>query len=174
MLSKTRALLRISALTLSLVAASAGPSPAFERPEIHFDDRIWKVGYEVARENQIMVEFILENETIDHWTELVTTQFFKNLQQKTSLENYLASTKKSIQERCASLQWNVVRSTKSDVIYEWSVSGCAGVADQSEIARVIKGAEGIHVLHYAIRAPALPSKKRKEWLALLTQARLLT
>lgn len=164
---------RLLAACFTLLLASS-PVSAFERPEIRFDSRTWKVGHQASSKNQIMVEFVLDSETVENWTELVTTQLISGLDTKTTIADYIAGTKQSIENRCPSLKWNTIRTRETDAIYEWSVSSCKGVPDQSEIARVFKGVEGIHIVHYAVRKSAMSPLKREEWIGLLEKARLLS
>ncbi len=164
---------RVAPLVPAFLLIALATAWAFERPEIHFDKRTWKVGHQSSKGDQTMVEFVLENESVGNWSELVTTQLFAGLQEKMSVAEYVAAMHKSIGERCPKVKWNTIRSGDTDAVYEWSVSACSGVADQSEIARVFKGLEGIHIVHYAMRKPDMPAASRKEWLGLLERARLL-
>ena len=156
------------------VLFSAGAAAALERPEIHFDDQTWVVGNQATAGDILAVEFIPEGQTIDNWSEMVTSQLFSGFIKPGGVALLLDKTKNNLSQKCPAIRWKVVRQSESDAVYEWGVDACKGVDDQSEIARIIQGNEGIHVLHYAIKKSPIPSEKRVEWTRRLEETRLLS
>lgn len=142
-----------------------------ERLRFDFDTRRWMLGrydddgYDATR------RYVLENENLSQWSELVTVQAFRGRERVTVAE-WLDMARSMMTRQCPDLHWNVIRQDEGDVLYEWSISNCPDLDDQSEIARVVEGRAGIHVLHYAIQQVSMPPARREEWIKLLQQARL--
>ena len=157
-----------------ILAGGAANALALERPEIHFDDREWKVANQKHEGGNITVDFIPALETPKDWTERFTTQYYGGLQEKMTPEALAAKTRESLEKSCPSIKWESVKLTTYDVVYAWNVSGCADLPDLSEVARIIKGKEAIHALHYTFRKADMPAEKRKQWLKNLVDSRLLS
>ena len=157
-----------NAPTAEAVEAQAAAPPQkpvslsdLEKPLLVFDERKWKLGYQDAKQNQVIAEFVLENETVENWTELVTAQLFIGLR---SEPRYFAEyVKKKTKDTCPSTVWKTISEQPEDILYEWSVSGCKDIPDQSEIARTHLGRDGLHVIHYAIKLGEMPEDKRQVW-----------
>ncbi len=160
-----------------LVAPAEAPKPqrdlsSYERPLIPFDDRKWKVGYQNAVNNMLITEFVLEGETVENWTELVTVQLFIGLETATP-EAMVSTSKKILEETCKSPYWKELKKGENDILYEWSIKGCSSGPDQSELSRVIRGKDGMHVIHYAIKKVPMPKDKRARWIEALTKTEIV-
>ncbi len=132
-----------------------------ERPVIVFDKRQWKLGYQDSRANQVIAEFVLEGETVQNWTELVTAQLFIGL--RSEPRYYVEYVKKETARTCPGAKFEILREAPYDVTYAWSIRGCAAAADQAEVARVVLGLDGTHVLHYAVKTGEWPAAERQKW-----------
>ena len=156
--------LRVMCLSL-LLCLIAFQAYALEKVAVHFDSRKWKLGWSAPPSaSMLMQEFVLDGETVENWTELVTVQFFPGMQKIVSQEVFIAGQKLQLLKLCPSLVWNNIRVSDRDSMYEWSVKGCSGIKDQSEIARVARTDEGIHVWHYAVKKEEIPIATREEWI----------
>ena len=155
--------------------APAGNAPVdiskLERPVIVFDQRDWKLDYQDVRNNQVIAEFVLPGQSVKDWTELVTAQLFVGL--RTEPRYFVKYVKEKTAKTCAGTKWQVVRETPYDITYEWSVKNCSNVPDQSEIARVVLGADGLHVLHYAIKMGEMPADNREKWIGCLEASQIV-
>ncbi|KRG13618.1 hypothetical protein ACA29_07965 [Lederbergia galactosidilytica] len=59
---------------------SAAQFSRLEDLTLHFDDRDWQVGFEHEDAGNMMREYVVDGESVEAWTELVTAQFFPDLQ----------------------------------------------------------------------------------------------
>ncbi len=150
---------------------SAIPLDKLERPVIVFDQRSWKLGYQNAANNQVIAEFVVDGQTVQNWTELVTAQLFLGL--RSEPRYYVQYVKEKTAAACPDAQWNTIQESPYDVMYEWSVRNCSKAPDQSEIARVILGADGLHVLHYAIKAKEMSAENRQKWIECLKASQIV-
>ncbi len=142
-----------------------------ERPVIVFDERNWKIGYQDVRNSQVIAEFVVDGENVNHWTELVTAQLFIGL--RSEPRYYVEYVKQKVLATCPSTQWQLLNQTPYDVMYAWSVKGCASAPDQSEIARVILGVDGMHVLHYAVKEAEMSAENRQKWIGCLQASQIV-
>jgi histidinol-phosphate aminotransferase len=133
-----------------------------EKPVLVFDDRKWKLDFQDARNSQVIAEFVLEGESVKDWSELVTAQLFIGL--RSDPRYFVDYVKKQTASRCANTEWRTLRESPQDILYEWNVKDCEGVPDQSEIARVYLGADGLHVLHYAVKLGEMPEENHAKWI----------
>jgi hypothetical protein len=158
-------------------AAPATPVPAtidvtkLERPVIVFDERQWKLGYQDARNSQVIAEFVLDGESVKDWNELVTAQLFIGL--RTEPRYYVQYVKEKTAQVCPGAKWQTLKETPVDVLYEWSVKDCTGTPDQSEIARAVLGADGLHVLHYAVKSGEMSAQSRQKWTQCLLASQIV-
>ncbi|HYD58538.1 MAG TPA: hypothetical protein VEB41_16655, partial [Burkholderiales bacterium] len=72
--------------------------------------------------------------------------------------------------RCPGAKWRVVNQDSTSVTYEWSLSGCAGHSDQHEVARLLKGNDGVHRIAYVRKTPQLDAAERSTWLRAFANA----
>lgn len=150
----------------SLAHALEGATPVF-------DNRNWKLGWSAAEEakkhqkpyEQVFDEYVLEGETVNNWSELVTIQFFPITNAQVTLKAFETANKDEMMKTCPNANWRTLYSQKTEVMWEWDIKGCAKAEDQSEIARVVKTKAGIHVFHYAIKKSPMPQEVKKTWEA---------
>lgn len=134
-----------------------------------FDNREWELGWTIEQEanapknGQIYEEYVLKGETVQNWSELVTIQFFPDLNKKTTLENFEALNKKELSKTCPSVKWRSLSNTEDERIWEWDVKDCKAAADQSDLTRIVKTDKGVFVFHYGIKKSPMPEDKKKEW-----------
>lgn len=144
-----------------------------ETLEVPLDTRSWKVGYEEHKEGHWLRQYVLENESTENWSELVTVEYFPGLQGRLSAAEFVQGVRNLIFEQCALGDWEILREASREITYSWSVRLCPNFADQIEIARVIVTEEGIHVLHYTVKGRQMEADERKKWIGLLEKARVL-
>jgi hypothetical protein len=109
-------------------------------------------------------EYVVDGDSVENWKELITIQYFPGLQKKTNLDIYEAMTRRNLALICPSIKWEPLSQSSDERIWKWSIEGCQGQPDQSEIARAKRTDEGIHVWHYAIKESPMSSDKGNIWL----------
>jgi len=129
-----------------------------------FDDRSWKLGWSQNKGEAVYEEYVLDGENVENWSELITIQFFPGLNKSTNPDIFEAGQKTNLSSVCPSINWESLYQSENERIWKWSIAGCQGQPDQSEIARLRKTDEGFHVWHYAIKKSPIPSEQGKVWL----------
>ncbi|HEX9163173.1 MAG TPA: hypothetical protein VF980_15820 [Thermoanaerobaculia bacterium] len=146
-----RLLLLSYAITLSTAAGRS------------FDDRPWIVGYDAADGRQHVTEYVLRNETVEHYTELVTHQVILDVHHEISMADLLGAIRKGFGPDCRNFAWTILSQDAAHATYRWSHSGCDGYSSQAEIARLSLTKEGISRWAYTSMVLPLNEEKRALW-----------
>lgn len=156
---------------LAVLAAAQFPVFAGETVQAVFDERQWTLGFENynAEKKAVIKGYVPEGETAAAWNELITLQFFEGLQNKVTVAQFLEKVQGGLEAACPGVNWSTVSEQEKEAVYRWSIQGCSGQPDQTEITRVVAGQEGMHIWHYAAKDPKLNLKKQKEWIDRLNQ-----
>lgn len=141
--------------------------------KVFFDTREWRVGYSAENQTQGITEYVLKDESVQLWTELVTVQAFFELQNKITPEAYMDGMVDILKKTCPDIRWKVLRKDRNDMLFEWEIAACPGQVDQYEIDRIIAGQRAIYVVHYATKKLPVSFEKRDYWAKLLDSAELV-
>ena len=126
--------------------------PNVERLQFHFDAKLWKVGYSVENEKEILIEYVPADKTVETWTELVATRFFKGAHRTSTVPDVYQFLEKAARETCARMQWLTLISGTESIVYVWNNEKCKKKGEaEFEIARLFLSDAGIHRISYACR-----------------------
>lgn len=153
----------------------AGCSPIqLETSYVPVKQSEWTVGY--AYDDGFfgegtITELVKNGERIDSWTQLLTIQFYEGIDTEIELfyQTYRYALSKRVKEstKCQYTQWHLIEKRKTSVIYEWRAKDCHREADQHEIAKLMKGNDGIHRVAYVKKNEDINFKERNKWIDVL-------
>jgi len=132
-----------------------------------FDNRHWVLGWSGSQPNgnkTVFDEYVLPGESVHHWSELLTIQFFPGLNQRVTLAKYEELNKKGLQQKCPDIKWQTIYQKPTERMWEWSIKNCRADTNQAEIVRVVTTQQGLHVFHYAIKKSPMPSAQKSIWV----------
>lgn len=162
---------------LSLVGLSvslASPIHAGENVEPRFDSRKWKSVAHISTVLHQTVDYVPDTESADQWTEMVSAQLVFAADKKKSLEDWTKLQETKLRNSCTgAITWNIISRGDTDLLYEWKLEKDRLRPDEQRIVRLIRGAEGIHVLRYVTRKVPMPETQRAQWIELLKAATLM-
>jgi hypothetical protein len=142
-----------------------------------FDDRVWKLGHTAAQGDQTVWEYILSDETVENWSEIITVQSFTGSQGSTAPVDAMRRVRDLTLHDCPDAMWNPIRESETEVLFEWREESCQGPVDSDDqygISRIIQGSLGSHVVGYGNkRQPYLPETERSEWIDRISRAQLI-
>ncbi len=145
-------------------------SEATERFRFQFDGRAWPEGHRGADHIQSIVEYAPLGQTVQKWTELVTTQRLYNLAAKeVSSKQFVNTMRDKLNQSGIENQWRILRDGERNVLYEWTTPGGNGREAQNEIAARRHRCQGPspHRVH------GISPKDRQKWVRLLSRAVLV-
>ncbi len=154
-----------------------GPSEIFpstsadvvpERLEFEFDSRPWKIGNQGADPLQVIRKYILPGQSVDDWTELVTSHYIKG-RSTFSLKEYFEEKIKDPQY--PSLKLSLIKEEPDKIIYEGSHGGCFSVREAAYIALITRKEWGMLMLTFCQKGQ-LSRENRNNWLEILRNARI--
>lgn len=174
----------ISALTGNTYKATCTPnksSPTYQEFLIGgFNPKEWIIGNQFSDQNQRVIEFVRNNESIDSWTELFTSQIIRKPPNIEPIDVFIARLHDEDRKLCPEgfEQKVIVRGQKTDTeeasfIYEWEMKDCDPNADQHEVAKIIYGKFSIFRLAYVERTKKLSPEKRQKWINNLKEAKIV-
>lgn len=134
----------------------------YEKQTVHFDNRPWKVAWGKKTEKIVTVEYIPVGDDINNWKELITTQFIPGLKDITPAQfgnQFLYDLDKSGVKHTV----NTIEDQSDLLIFEFKVLEPANL-QQDEILKIIKGKEGIYIIHYAIKKSDMGNENRAKWI----------
>jgi len=159
-------MLRLWLLCLVLLTSSCATT--IETVYVPSDPSGWKFGAGSDRLNQTIAEFVPSNESIDNWTRLLTIQFLEG--EKRSPVTLMEDLKSRMQARCPGSYWGVISQDSLSTLYEWKITGCSDNPDQNEIARLLKGNDGLHRIAYTEKTRAMDAASRDKWITIFKDA----
>jgi hypothetical protein len=147
---------------------------AEETVEPRFDSRKWKSVSRVSNAQQRAVDYVPENETANQWTEMVSTQAMFGLDKKRSLEEWTKLQETKLRNTSTgTVTWNIISRGDTDLLYEWKLEKDHLRPNEQRIVRLIRGADGIHVLRYTTRKVPMTEAQRTQWIELLKAAKVV-
>ena len=147
----------------SLVAAAfllGAPTLAADRA---FDQRTWSVGYEAEDAEQHITEYVIQPETVESWSELVTNQVIFDPAHQIEIAPLASRIKAGFGPDCRKLKWKTLEKTKSSILYEWSHVGCSQYPPQYEVSLLSACGEGVCRWAYATKLVPVDDAKRAAW-----------
>lgn len=119
-----------------------------------------------------ILEFILPNEDIDNWSQLVTVQRMSNAWGQATPEATLEDLKAHRENLCPGVTtWNTIEYDANSITYEWQSYACADWPPQHEVAKIMYRPDARAVLHFAIKGYQMPDEIRSKWIERFASAR---
>lgn len=134
--------------------------PVFDIP-FDKDGRQWKEGFQQTFPDKSIIEYILSNENVNNWSELVTVQMFSDVPDNAEAfyNRFMSLLKDKIG---ANLEVKLISKEPDSVLGEWWIKGL-GQSDQHEIVRVFKNGDDIIVAHYVVKNLEDMPKHKAVW-----------
>lgn len=164
-------LITISLVLLVLLSCAA---PVSEKVRLPGEFTGWKLGHKSRDrlDSSTRWEHIPEHEYISNWSRLFTIEFYDTrLKDPEILMNKLKS---RIARRCPSLEWKVLEKQAGSILYEWHSRGCTRYQERHELARLIRGQQGMHRVAYTEKTRQIAPQTYQLWKKKLLGAYLET
>jgi hypothetical protein len=161
----------VALVNATLCAAQSSTTSAtqevLEPWSFNFDSRPWKLGHQEANNQGSLREYVLEGETVEAWSELVTSMFVSG---NDAVKDVFKRVKRLLSQDCPSLRLTVIEDSSTNVLFEWQHKGCRGYPPQHELKRIAQGRGGILSLSYVAKTAELSDERRNSWISILRTA----
>ncbi len=154
--------------SLAITTLLGGCVTAIETVNIPTDPSGWKFGSGSNRRGQTIAEFVPHDESIDNWTRLLTIQFLETEIRSPAV--VMDDLKSKMQARCPDSYWSIINQDSVSILYEWNIKNCSLNPDQHEIARLLKGNDGLHRVAYTELTTAINPSTREKWITSFKEA----
>ncbi|KTD41736.1 hypothetical protein [Legionella parisiensis] len=134
-----------------------------EKLKIVFDDRPWLMAWGNKNTIGTTIEYIPAGDDINHWNELVTSQFFPGLQKKMTLKQFANTMVENIKSLGYEPIVNYLEDTQDRVILEIRIEKPQNQV-QDELEMFLKDEQGIYILHYVTKKADMEKENRDKWL----------
>ncbi len=163
----------VFALTSILFLTTAAYAEWVETITLPFglDNKEWDLGWQNKTDTTRIVEFIPKGQAVENWKELVTLQFYPGLQSYAP-GDYLSAFLGHLQSTDSQVTSKIISTSADDALAEWHILNSNKNPNQFEVDRVVKGTEGLHMIHYAIKTSNWSDDERTKWLNFLCSAKL--
>ena len=126
---------------------------------LNVDKPRWKIGFQQEANYGVITELVSGNETVESWTELITVKFLKK-QRNLTPQQYASFLEQNIRNAYGNnVQSDILRSSDSDIVLEFKVSGQPGVPDEHTIMRIFKGNVSYGFVSYAAKPYMTPEMR---------------
>ena len=164
-------------LYCSTVAQDSQPIDAglkdAEKLKIVFDTRPWQLAWGKQTPEMTMIEYVPNGDNINDWHELVTSQFFPGLQEKTTPLQYAELIIQKMKEAGYKPVIKFFQKSNDQVIFEFRIAAPEN-QKQDELQLIRSDDQGIYVLHYVIKEADMGQKNRDVWLQNLKNSKIKT
>jgi hypothetical protein len=144
---------------------------AAEKQKIVFDKRAWRPAWGKKTLDITTIEYIPLGQDINHWNELVTSQFIpeaKSLSPQDFAKRFIAG----LSQLGLTYSLMTIIDQPDMYMFEFKISQPKHL-QQDEIQKIVKGKDGLYVLHYAIKKSDMDAQNRKQWVDNLKNSKLL-
>lgn len=157
-------------LTCCQYASSETHFPTIEY-SLEQDGRKWKLGYNAKNDQISVVEYLLDNESVECWSELVTTQSVIGV--KLSLEQFFDTFIAQLKESVPGSKINarLISRGPNNLFGEWWIHDDSK-DDQHEWIQIFKEGDNIASLRYTTKNFSNLEARRKVWENILGSAKL--
>ena len=125
-----------------------------------------------------LTENIPNHESLNKWSQMISTRYISyDLTEPDSLViERVNDLEKNIRKTCKNLQWKILKQAQNDITYQWQVKNCGHgiLADQIEIARIVRGRYGYNSVQYAVKGSQLSPQVRKQMLQVIDSAQVVS
>ncbi len=140
-----------------------------ERAIVKFDGRKWVAAHASASQALLLTEYVLEGETVDDWSELVTATFYPFTPSDETVAFTRDQYRKYILEDCETLVWEESFSSQDLSMVIWNNNSCIDTGKfEYTMTSFMNGQAGVHSVSYATHDSATFEERRQQWHELLS------
>jgi hypothetical protein len=133
--------------------------------DFRFDGREWQLVHQEANSTASIREYVLEGQTVEKWTELVTSQ---KMSTRMTVEDYFENIMRR-NPNCPSMKVSVIDQKPGTIIFKGKHGACGGFEPGEYLQRISQIDSGILHLTFA-QKDRLTHENLRNWTEILKQA----
>jgi hypothetical protein len=141
---------------------------------ISLDGRPWHVGHRVVNGRQSTVDYLLPNESIQNWRELVSVdQLFELTLEGVTPRRWLEDLNARFERAEVEVRIEVLVDQPERVVFAWSPPGLPADRSHQEVVVLMRGDRDLYMVTYRKRESEIREDERAAWVSRFRQARLV-
>ena len=146
---------------------AATPLAPYDRHDLVLNKNSWHVGFTHSDVGGTLVEYVPRTQTIDDWSELISTRIYSGLQKHSTVALLFNHLTETALESCKHSHLQTLIEGPANIIYEWHNEACTDTSlgkPQFEIARIFESEYGLHRISYACKEHAVFDSTKDDWM----------
>lgn len=135
----------------------------YEKQNIKFDHRLWIAVFEKADPMMSSVEYIVQGDDINHWHELITSQFSDKIPKEITVQQFAELAMNNMKKAGFNPLVTVHESSPEQLVFEFRILEPKS-QEQDELQIIKKINNNFYILHYVIKKADMGSDNRTLWL----------
>jgi hypothetical protein len=155
------------ALLISLSPGTYAKRNELVSMPLNLDNKSWLLN----SQSRMGIFYTPQGQSIQNWTELITLQFYPNYK-KTSAKEFMSHYLGHLRQSEPTVKSKYISNSPNSAIIEWSISKSRHCPNQCGLDRALRGPQGLHVIHYAIKTNKWSETERKKWLNIINRTKI--
>jgi hypothetical protein len=143
-----------------------------EKLNFTIDDRNWNLDYydEDTNNGMAIAEFVLENETVENWSELYTIHYYEGGKLYMTPESFISNMDASIREEVTGqIDFQSYDVTAEEGFYEFYIHDDPIEPNQHEVARLFYAGDDMFLVRYTRIGEPMDDATKMKWVTSLKQ-----
>jgi len=146
---------------------------ARELVSVVHDGRDWRIGHRQVDCIQVNTEYVLPDESVQDWDELLTVQRLIGLGERgIPLADIVDRMRIGFEIEAPVGEWRILRRGEREIVYEFTVPSDDRHAPQHEVGRMVLGDHDIHRVAYVRKGETMTDRERDKWIEVLDRSEL--
>ena len=158
-------------LTIVLVVFLSNSAAAKRAESISLPFKLDNKSWTFGSQTRMGTFLVPKGQTVQNWRELITLQFYPNFK-KTPPKEFMNHFLAHLHKNEPAVKSKYISSSFDNALAEWNISNSKRCPNQHGLDRVMKGPQGLHVIHYAIKTNNWSQTDRNKWLNILNKAKI--
>ncbi|MCM3477819.1 hypothetical protein [Caldibacillus thermoamylovorans] len=143
-----------------------------EKLNFTIDERNWKLDYydEDTNNGMAIAEFVLENETVENWSELYTIHYYEDGKLYSTPESFISNMDAAIREEVTGqIDFQSYDVTAEEGFYEFYIHDDQIEQNQHEVARLFYAGDDMFLVRYTRIGEPMDDATKMKWVTSLKQ-----
>ncbi|NWN98762.1 MAG: hypothetical protein HLX45_14925, partial [Bacillus sp. (in: Bacteria)] len=143
-----------------------------EKLNFTIDERNWKLDYydEDTNNGMAIAEFVLENETVENWSELYTIHYYEGGKLYMTPETFISNMDAAIREEVTGqIDFQSYDVTAEEGFYEFYIHDDQIEQNQHEVARLFYAGDNMFLVRYTRIGEPMDDATKMKWVTSLKQ-----